>query len=130
MWNLWPDFPRVVDTVLFYFRNQKQGAGPCLPLPCPWGPRMTERAGGCLAGSCADSTVQNAPGEIHDIAAGMPPGRRPQVGFYATGHSSLGTPSPRCVRVLRCVGGVHMYGASKCASHRRVQCVSTVLCNP
>ena len=95
VWNLWPDFPRVVDTVLFYFRNQKQGAGPCLPLPCPWGPRMTERAGGCLAGSCADSTVQNAPGEIHDIAAGMPPGRLPQVGFYATGHSSLGTPSPR-----------------------------------
>lgn len=41
-----------------------QGAGPCANPVCPWGPRMHERTGGCLAGACADATVQNAPGEI------------------------------------------------------------------
>jgi hypothetical protein len=99
VWSLWPDLPKVVDTVLFYFRNQKEGAGPCANPLCPWGPRMKSRDGGCLAGNCSEATAQNAPGEIADIAAGMPPGRTVQVGFYATGHSSLGTPTARYVRM-------------------------------
>lgn len=102
IWKLWPDLPLVIDTPLFYFRNQKQGAGPCADPKCPWGPAMKTREGGCLAGACADSTVQNAEGEIRDIVAGLPEGRRLQVGFYATGHSSLGTPTP--LYVFRLMG--------------------------
>jgi hypothetical protein len=100
VWTLWPDLPKVVDTVLFYFRNQKEGAGPCSNPVCPWGPRMKTREGGCLAGNCSEATAQNAAGEIADIAAGMPPGRPLQVGFYATGHSSLGSPTARYVRMV------------------------------
>lgn len=73
--------------------EQKQGAGPCAPAFCPWGPRAQSHEGGCLAGACADSTVQNLAPEIADMAGGLPPGRRLQVGFYATGHSLLGTPT-------------------------------------
>eukprot|EP00035_Acanthoeca_spectabilis_P009269 m.165146 g.165146 ORF g.165146 m.165146 type:complete len:754 (+) comp14667_c0_seq1:188-2449(+) len=100
VWSLWPDLPKVVDTVLFYFRNQKQGAGPCANPICPWGPRMVTREGGCLAGSCSEATAQNVGGEVADISAGMPSGRPIQVGFYATGHSSLGEPTPRYVRMV------------------------------
>lgn len=102
VWDKWPDFPLVVDSVLFYFRNQKEGAGPCANPVCKWGPNARgRRSGGCLAGACADPTVQNAPGEIADIVAGLPAGRKNlQVGFYATGHSSLGTPTPRYVLQL------------------------------
>lgn len=100
VWDLWPDFPKVVDTSLFYFRNQKQGAGPCANPVCPWGPRMRSREGGCLAGACAEATAQNAAEEVAEVAAGFPAGRPLQVGFYATGHSSLGTPTARYVRMV------------------------------
>lgn len=89
-----------VDFPLFYFRNQKQGAGPCAPAVCPWGYRKpSEHTGGCLAGACAEPTVMNAPDEIMDMAAAMPPARGANllVGFYATAHSHLGNPTARYV---------------------------------
>ena len=98
----WPDLSLIGDGLAFYFRNQKQGAGPCAPASCVWGPSDTtgEHAGGCLAGACAEPTVANVGGEVADIRAWMPPGRPLVVGFYATGHSSLGSPTARYVREL------------------------------
>ena len=73
----WPDLSLIGDGLAFYFRNQKQGAGPCAPASCVWGPSDTtgEHAGGCLAGACAEPTVANVGGEVADIRAWMPPGR-------------------------------------------------------
>ena len=95
--QLWPDLALTLDTPIFYFRNQKLGAGPCAPASCPWGPRATEHAGGCLAGPCSESTAWNVVDEVDDMRRWLPPGRRLIVGFYATGHSSLGSPTARCV---------------------------------
>ena len=107
----WPDLFLTLDAPTFYFRNQKDGAGPCAPEKCwPfWGPRTKppyckppacEHAGGCLAGDCCTSTSANAPGEIAEFASWLPPGRRLLVGFYATGHSSLGSPSLQYVQEI------------------------------
>jgi len=54
VWDRWPDFPLALDAPVFYFRNQKQGAGPCAAPDCVWGPLLGNRTkeGGCLAGSC------------------------------------------------------------------------------
>ena len=52
-----PDLSLVGDTMLFYFRNEKQGAGPCMPAACKWGPGEStlppkdQRQGGGLAGA-------------------------------------------------------------------------------
>ena len=94
----YPDLPLLLDAPLFYFRNDKQGPGPCADgTVCPWGPRsppgQMHTTGGCLAGACADPTVKNAPGEVADMVAWLPPGRELQVGFYATVHSTLGAPT-------------------------------------
>ena len=98
----WPDLSLIGDGLAFYFRNQKQGAGPCASASCVWGPSDTtgEHAGGCLAGICAEPTVTNVGGEVADIRAWMPQGRPLVVGFYATGHSSLGSPTARYVREI------------------------------
>ena len=81
--QLWPDLAMVLDAPMFTFRNDKQGYSadsPCRQNGCPW-PRKTNGTAdpdysGCLAGWCADSTVYNAPGEIKDMAALLPPPRR------------------------------------------------------
>lgn len=100
VFDQWPDLSLIGDGLAFYFRNQKQGAGPCAAAACVWGPSGHERAGGCLAGACAEPTVANVGDEVRDIRAWLPPGRPLVVGFYATGHSSLGSPSARYVREL------------------------------
>lgn len=86
----WPDVGLTMDSVLFYFRNQKEGEGPCsaceTPSPCP---------GSCLAGTCAEATVANFPEEATEMAAMLPAGRPLQVGMYFTGHSACGTPSAK-----------------------------------
>ena len=78
MFEQWPDLSLIGDGLAFYFRNQKQGAGPCAPASCVWGPSDTtgEHAGGCLAGACAEPTVANVGGEVADIRAWMPPAAR------------------------------------------------------
>ena len=87
--------------MLYYFRNQKEGAGPCKPATCQWGPAdHGAHAGGCLAGACAVPTVANVVEEVREIVAWLPKGRRLIVGFYATGHSSLGSPSTNYVREI------------------------------
>ena len=42
----------------------------------------------------------NVQTEVVAAAAHLPPGRKLLVGFYATGHSHLGTPTAEYVRVL------------------------------
>ena len=101
-----PDVAFMLDAAVFFFRDMIQCAGaeadcPCAPKGCPWGPRHTGlRHGQCLAGSCAEPTVQNAADEIAQVAAGLPAGRQMIVGYYATGHSSGGQPTPRYVSRL------------------------------
>lgn len=85
----YPDVGLSVDTLLFYFRNEKQGAGPCSGCDTP-GPCNNA----CLAGTCAEATVANAPGEIADMATMLPGDRKLQLGAYFTGHSKCGEPSP------------------------------------
>lgn len=106
----WPDLPLALDSPIFFFRNQREGAGPCASPACSnwWGPKAKRLPNGtvdcpkcgCLAWTCAEPTVYNAPGETAEIAAGLPEGRDMLFGFYATGHSSLGEPSPRYVKEL------------------------------
>lgn len=86
----WPDVGLTLDSILFYFRNQKEGEGPCsaceTPQPCPTS---------CLADTCAEQTVGNFPGEANEIAAMLPAGRPLQIGIYFSGHSACGTPSAK-----------------------------------
>jgi len=93
----WPDLALTLDSVLFYFRNEKEGAGPCASGACTVPGSCPEA---CLAEECAEATIPNAPGEIADVAAWLPGERRLQVGVYASGHSACGTPSIRYVHDL------------------------------
>ena len=95
-----PDLPYMLDAPVFFFRNAVEGAGPCAPDSCIWGPHAKEHKGSCLAGACAEPTTFNLPKEVSTLVSGMPPGRRIIVGYYATGHSSSGQPSPRYVSRL------------------------------
>jgi hypothetical protein len=110
VFSTWPDLGATVDSLLFYFRNEKQGAGPCSACPPPGSCGFA-----CLSGSCAEQTVQNLPGEANEVASGLF-GRKIQLGIYATGHSSCGTPSVSYVRdmletamSLPAAGGVTVY---------------------
>ena len=106
----WPDLPLALDSPIFFFRNQREGAGPCAPPQCSkwWGSKAKRLPNGtvdcptcgCLAWTCAEPTVYNAPGEAAVMATALPEGRNMLLGFYASGHSSLGEPSPRYVREL------------------------------
>ena len=81
----WPDLSLIGDTMLYYFRNQKEGSGPCAPATCKWGPADDgSHEGGCLAGACAEPTVANVAEEVKEIVAWLPAGRRVIVGFYAS----------------------------------------------
>jgi hypothetical protein len=117
----WPDVGLTMDSVLFYFRNQKQGEGPCsacdTPKPCP---------GSCLAGTCAEATVANFAGEASEMAAMLPQGRQLQIGLYFTGHSACGTPSAKynydalaAAYAHPAVGGATVYTTQ----HPAIECV-------
>jgi hypothetical protein len=90
-----------LDSVLFYFRNEKEGQGPCADSSCPV---PGSCSGACLAGACADPTVANAPGEIADMATGLATGRRLQLGVYASSHSQCGEPTTLYVHELLATG--------------------------
>ena len=107
-----PGVGYALDQPLFYFRNDKQGPGPCAATECPWGPAFPAgepRAGGCLAGACCISTAENFASEVGDVLMYLPPGRRVHVGFYATGHSRLGNPDP--LYVLRLMPNIMSHAA-------------------
>ncbi|HEY3450359.1 MAG TPA: VCBS repeat-containing protein [Myxococcales bacterium] len=95
----WPDVGLALDSILFYFRNEKQGVGPCASAACGV-PAPAKCTGACLAGTCAEATVANAPGEIADMAQGLPGARRLQFGVYASSHSTCGQPSAAYVENL------------------------------
>lgn len=81
-------------------RNEKQGkASPCRQPGCPWPHPTHKDYTGCLAGACADSTTYNLPGEVLDMAAFLPKNRRLLIGFYLTGHGTLGSTTTLYVRV-------------------------------
>lgn len=84
-----PDLLHGVDTALMYFRNNKQGTGPCNNCSDHDG------SGGCLDGVCAEATIPNAPGEFADVAGLLAAGRKLQAGVYFARHSHLGEPSAR-----------------------------------
>ena len=106
-----PDLALMLDAPLFFFRDMVQCATvescPCADQSCPWGPRFDNtsvRKGQCLAGACSEPTVPQVAAEIAAVAAGMPPARQMIVGYYATGHSTGGQPTPRYVsRLLQTV---------------------------
>lgn len=111
-----PDLFLTMDLPTYFFRNQKQGAGPCAAPRCDrfWGPSTRpplneSKAGGCLAGPCAEATLANVADELDDLASWLEaPGRKAIIfGVYATGHSSLGTPTAAYVRALPQVGLSH-----------------------
>ena len=101
VFDSWPDLGLVLDSVLFYFRNEKQGQGPCAAPSCDVPGSCT---GACLAGVCADPTVANAPGEIADMATGLAAGRRLQLGVYASAHSQCGEATTLYVHELLATG--------------------------
>ena len=102
IWDKWPDLSFALDSPIFFFRNEKQGAGPCAQDYCPWGPLTPphHKSGACLAGSCADSTVYNVLTEIEDIISGLPKDRRLFVGIYASKHSSFGETTTEYVQTI------------------------------
>lgn len=57
-----PDFSRMVDTFIFYFRNEQHGQ--------------------CLSNPCGEPSVWNAPGEVAYAKTFLPAGRKLQVGTY------------------------------------------------
>ena len=81
-------------------RGVFEGAQTCAPQSCPWGPHARAHVGSCLAGICSEPTIFNAPLEIAQVVAGMPPSRNIIAGYYATGHSSSGQPTARYVSRL------------------------------
>lgn len=113
-----PDLALMLDAPVFFFRNALEGAQTCAPQACPWGPHARSHSGSCLAGVCSEPTTFNAPLEVAQVVAGMPPSRAIIAGYYATGHSSSGQPTARYVsRLLQTlavqdrVGGVMTYCA-------------------
>jgi hypothetical protein len=87
--NAEPDRGLTFDTMLFYFRNEKQGEGPCS------GCSDHTSTGGCLDGVCAEPTVMNAPEEFARMSGLLPAGRKLHVGVYFARHVTLGEPSIR-----------------------------------
>ena len=95
-----PDLALMLDAPVFFFRNAMEGAQTCAPASCPWGPHAKAHEGSCLAGVCSEPTTYNAPLEVAKMVAGMPASRQVITGYYATGHSSSGAPTPRYVSRL------------------------------
>src|SRR6185295_20187014 len=60
--NKVPDITRMIDTLQFFFRNEK--------------------AGQCVATLCGENSVPNMPGEVADMNAALPPGRKAMLGMY------------------------------------------------
>jgi len=84
----WPDLPLTHDSMLFYFRNDRvePEAGTC--TPCGFGlPGCLS----CIAGTCGEQTIPNAPEEIADMGALMPYNRMLHVGVYFSGLTGCGT---------------------------------------
>jgi hypothetical protein len=104
--NGWSDLLLTMDTMLYYFRNDNQGLGPCASSSCTLengDPISHSGHGACLAGiglngaiepGCAQLTLPNAPGEFADVIKLLPAGRKLLGGVYYTGHSEWGTPTP------------------------------------
>ena len=100
----WNDLGLTMDTMLYYFRNDKQGLGPCAASTCTLqngNPISHSGHGACLAGigpngnepGCAMLTLPNASGEFADVFALLPAGRKLLGGVYYAGHSEWGTPT-------------------------------------
>lgn len=100
----WNDLGLTMDTMLYYFRNDKQGLGPCAASTCTLengNPISHSGHGACLAGigpngnepGCAQLTLPNASGEFADVFALLPAGRKLLGGVYYAGHSEWGTPT-------------------------------------
>jgi hypothetical protein len=76
--NRRPDTAQTFDTMLFWFRNEKEHA--------------------CLADGCGEASVGNAPGELTYMSGLVPAGRKLQVGVYWGPLYSLSTPEEGSAR--------------------------------
>ena len=75
-----------MDGALFYFRNEKQGVGPCaVSAGCPLDCTGQWPGPSCLAGRCAEPTAANLPAEVVDVRKALPPNASLHVGLYVTG---------------------------------------------
>jgi len=87
------DLGRLVDTFVYFFRNDKAGA---CESGCDTGATPLCAGGcpdSCLAGACAERTIKNAPAEFCDMRSLLPRGRKMQLGIYFSQHCTCGTPS-------------------------------------
>ncbi len=90
---------KAVDSILYYFRDEKNDGLACEDTACnvPDRARCADR---CLADNysetapkCADATLGHLPEELEDMQALMPAGRQMQGGVYFTAHGACGQPS-------------------------------------
>lgn len=123
-----PDLGRTFDTILFPFRNQRNHVSNdtlgCDPEGCNLGPDPFI-AGGCttcIAGTCAEKTINNAPAELCDMRRFLGHDRKPILYVYLDGLAACGEPSARYDYELgRLVlknpwlgfGGAMMYGTAR-----------------
>jgi hypothetical protein len=97
-----PDLGRTFDTTLFSFRNQghtvtNDSLG-CDPEGCSLGapPSIpTDTCNTCIAGTCAEKTINNAPAEFCDAKRFVGSDRSPILYIYYDGLSACGGPSTR-----------------------------------
>jgi hypothetical protein len=91
-----------IDGMLYYFRNDKAGTGPCDGASCPGAPcasKWPEHA--CLAGQCAEATTVNLRSELIDVQSALSAsGKELHVGVYFSGsaappHYDCATPTPK-----------------------------------
>jgi hypothetical protein len=122
----WPDLPLTVDSMLFYFRNDRAEPE---PETCEGDEGVFEVQ---TIPNAADPTGQ---GEIAEMAALLSPGRQLHVGVYFTGLGDCGTPSVEYSHDLLAlalsqpaVTGTTIYTASALWPDRGVTC-STPLDN-
>lgn len=107
--NEFPDYGRLVDTVLFFFRNDLAGGGGqcdtgatgcavgsasplCAGNGGPLGPACTNV---CVSGTCSEATIPSAPSQFCNMRNFIVPGRQLQLGLYWDGICDCGTPTTR-----------------------------------
>jgi hypothetical protein len=74
----WPDLTRTVDSLLFFFRNEREGL--------------------CLAGSCGENSIRNMPGEVAFMSGVLPAGRMLHLGVYFVTYYAVRPPQIPTIR--------------------------------
>ena len=103
-----------VDGALFYFRNEKEGVGPCAasagcPINCSG---QWPGSAGCLSGSCAEPTVANLAGAKHlplleqvCVTIAVAPVSNERVPLFSSWQGRWRMCGQRCRKESRCTQG-------------------------